>query len=75
RGVLLQADGHLPPAPFRGRVVWAGQRETGLELAGDSDEFRTLLTYAAGRWDLVREIDHDASCPCLQSDETGQRQP
>jgi len=75
QGVLLQADGHLPPAPFRGRVIWAGQRETGLELVGDSAEFRTLLSFAAGRWQLVREIDHDDRCPCLQGSAKGQRHP
>ena len=60
---------------FRGRVVWAGQRETGLELVGDSAEFRTLLSFAAGRWQLVREIDHDDRCPCVQGEAKGQRQP
>jgi|SRR4051812_10271884 hypothetical protein len=75
RAVLLSADGHLPPAEIDGRVVWAAARETGLELTGESAEFRTLLALAASRWDLVREVAHGPSCACAQGAATGQRQP
>ena len=72
---LLSADGHLPAAKVEARVVWAGQRETGLEVLTGSPEFRSLLALAAGRWKLVRELTHGEACPCAQGVATGQRQP
>src|SRR6267143_1955457 len=62
---LLSPEGRLAPAQVRGRVVWAGSRETGIEVFEQSAGYRTLLAAAAGRWALVEELEHA----------TGQRQP
>ena len=73
---LLSPEGHLAPAQVRGRVVWAGSRETGIEVFEQSAGYRTLLAAAAGRWALVEELEHASDCPCAQGElATGQRQP
>jgi hypothetical protein len=73
---LLAPDGRLPPAAIRGRVVWAGSRETGIALADPSPEYAALLAAAASRWALVEEIEHAGDCACAQRVAAiGQRQP
>jgi hypothetical protein len=73
---LISPDGHLAPATLRGRVIWAGSRETGIEVLEHSPEYLTLVAVAAGRWSLVEEIAHAAGCACAQRESaTGQRQP
>lgn len=73
---LLPPDGRLPPAQLRGRVVWAASRETGIELIDHTPELHALIAKAAGRWEMVQEIDHAADCACAQRDlATGHRQP
>jgi hypothetical protein len=73
---LLPPLGQLAPAELRGRVVWAGSRETGIEVVGPSREYQTLLAAAADRWALVEELEHAHDCVCAQRDvATGQRQP
>jgi hypothetical protein len=73
---LLPSDVHLAPVELRGRVVWAGSREAGIELLDQSPQLQTLLAAAAGRWALVQEIEHARDCACAQRDlATGQRQP
>lgn len=73
---LLPPDGQLAPAQLRGRVVWASSRETGVELLDPSPELQRLLALAAGRWDLVQEIEHAGDCACAQRElASGQRQP
>ncbi|HZX94858.1 MAG TPA: PilZ domain-containing protein [Myxococcales bacterium] len=73
--VVLPGDGHMPSAEVVGRIVWAGQRETGIEIVQGSAAFARMLATAVGRWDLVREVEHDGGCPCAQGEATGQRQP
>src|SRR3954467_10381062 len=73
--VVLPGDGHMPSAEVVGRIVWAGQRETGIEIVQGSAAFARMLATAVGRWDLVREVEHDGGCPCAQGEDTGQRQP
>jgi hypothetical protein len=73
---LLTPGGHLAPAWVRGRVVWAGSRETGVEILDQSREFKAVLAAAAGRWALVEEVEHLGDCACAQrAVATGQRQP
>ena len=73
---LLPPDGRLPAAQLRGRVVWAASRETGIELIDHTPELHTLIAKAAGRWEMVQEIDHAADCACAQRElATGHRQP
>jgi PilZ domain-containing protein len=73
---LLSPDGQLAPAALRGRVVWAGAGETGIEILEQSREYQALLAAAAGRWALVEEFEHARDCACAQRDvATGQRQP
>jgi hypothetical protein len=73
---LLSHDGQLAPAELRGRVVWSGSRETGIEVLEQSRAYQVLLAAAAGRWALVEEIEHAADCACAQREvATGQRQP
>jgi hypothetical protein len=73
---LLLPDGRLPPVELRGRVVWAASRETGIELIEQTPELHALIAMAAGRWEMVQEIDHAADCACAQRElATGQRQP
>ena len=71
---LLTPEGDLAPAELRGRVVWAGSREIGIEVIEQSPSYRTLLAAAAGRWALVEELEHASDCPCAQG-ARGQRQP
>src|SRR5689334_18305562 len=73
---LLTPDGSLPPASVRGRVVWSGSRETGIEILEASREYATVLAAAASRWALVEEVQHPVDCACAQrAAATGQRQP
>jgi len=73
---LLSPEGQLAPAVLRGRVVWAGSRETGIEVIEQSPGYRALLAAAAGRWALVEELEHASDCPCSQGVvATGHRQP
>ena len=73
---VLSPAGDLGPAQLRGRVVWAASRETGIEVLEQGPGFGALLTAAAGRWELVQEIEHARDCACAQRAEaTGQRQP
>jgi hypothetical protein len=76
RAILLAPEGHLAAAELRARVMWAGSRETGLEIVEHSHGFETLLAAAAGRWSLVEEIEHDVNCACAQRElAIGQRHP
>jgi hypothetical protein len=76
RAVLIPPDGHLGPAELRARVVWAGSRESGLQIVDHAQPFETLLAVASGRWSRVEETEHDASCICAQRGlATGQRHP
>jgi hypothetical protein len=57
-------------------VVWAGSRETGIEVLEQSREYQWLVAAAAGRWALVQEVVHAPDCACAQGGgATGQRQP
>jgi len=73
---LISSNDHLAPAGLRGRVVWSGSYETGIEILDPSQQFQEMLAAAAGRWALVEEIEHSRECTCLQGDSaTGQRHP
>ena len=73
---LIAPDGAMGPAELRGRVVWAGSRETGIEVLEQSREYQWLVAAAAGRWALVQEVVHAPDCACAQRGEaTGHRQP
>jgi len=73
---LISPDGAMEPAELRGRVVWAGSRETGIEVLEQSREYQWLVAAAAGRWALVQEVVHARDCACAQGGgATGQRQP
>ena len=76
RALLLSPEARLRPAEVRGKVVWAGSRETGIMVLERSREYRALLGAAAERWKSVEELEHAPDCACAQgNDASGQRQP
>ncbi|MCA1828293.1 MAG: PilZ domain-containing protein [Myxococcales bacterium] len=61
---MLSPDPQVAPVRATARLAWAGVREAGLQIVSTTPEMRDLLRAVEERWAAVREIDHDAACPC-----------